>query len=107
MIRRPPRSTLFPYTTLFRSLLVEAAPVAGGDLVAEEWWASWASSNRAPVDFGWYGGVSVASYSLLSPWAGALLGLPLVGVVGTVLGAASTTALLGRLDPAPARWTVA
>src|SRR3712207_8129733 len=25
MIRRPPRSTLFPYTTLFRSLRVEAA----------------------------------------------------------------------------------
>src|SRR5256885_11648798 len=24
MIRRPPRSTLFPYTTLFRSLLVQA-----------------------------------------------------------------------------------
>src|SRR3712207_7139640 len=27
MIRRPPRSTLFPYTTLFRSQVVE--PVAG------------------------------------------------------------------------------
>src|SRR3712207_7935366 len=26
MIRRPPRSTLFPYTTLFRSLKVYAAP---------------------------------------------------------------------------------
>src|SRR2546422_2744404 len=26
MIRRPPRSTLFPYTTLFRSLRVEEAP---------------------------------------------------------------------------------
>src|SRR5258707_11566683 len=25
MIRRPPRSTLFPYTTLFRSLLQQAA----------------------------------------------------------------------------------
>src|SRR2546422_8470980 len=25
MIRRPPRSTLFPYTTLFRSILVESA----------------------------------------------------------------------------------
>src|SRR2546429_9476426 len=25
MIRRPPRSTLFPYTTLFRSLLTEEA----------------------------------------------------------------------------------
>src|SRR5688572_31591903 len=31
MIRRPPRSTLFPYTTLFRSLIleVEAAGAAG------------------------------------------------------------------------------
>src|SRR5256885_10833237 len=27
MIRRPPRSTLFPYTTLFRSRLRAAAPV--------------------------------------------------------------------------------
>src|SRR2546425_5001164 len=31
MIRRPPRSTLFPYTTLFRSLLVpDQRPVAAG-----------------------------------------------------------------------------
>src|SRR3712207_7838541 len=28
MIRRPPRSTLFPYTTLFRSCVVD--PAAGG-----------------------------------------------------------------------------
>src|SRR5436189_5750838 len=28
MIRRPPRSTLFPYTTLFRSLDARAPPVA-------------------------------------------------------------------------------
>src|SRR5256885_16053062 len=27
MIRRPPRSTLFPYTTLFRSLAAATAPV--------------------------------------------------------------------------------
>src|SRR2546422_5966487 len=26
MIRRPPRSTLFPYTTLFRSVAADAAP---------------------------------------------------------------------------------
>src|SRR3712207_9533185 len=38
MIRRPPRSTLFPYTTLFRSMLAsgcrigEAAAVTWGDL---------------------------------------------------------------------------
>src|SRR3712207_9195020 len=30
MIRRPPRSTLFPYTTLFRSLLAEAREGIGG-----------------------------------------------------------------------------
>src|SRR5438876_8625491 len=30
MIRRPPRSTLFPYTTLFRSLLVEARLAPAG-----------------------------------------------------------------------------
>src|SRR5947209_15257330 len=30
MIRRPPRSTLFPYTTLFRSL-ADADPYARGD----------------------------------------------------------------------------
>src|SRR2546430_5704196 len=32
MIRRPPRSTLFPYTTLFRSVQVPAV-VAQGDVV--------------------------------------------------------------------------
>src|SRR2546426_6077049 len=34
MIRRPPRSTLFPYTTLFRSRAVEdgSDPELGGDL---------------------------------------------------------------------------
>src|SRR2546425_8884109 len=33
MIRRPPRSTLFPYTTLFRSRLYEApaAPLRGAE----------------------------------------------------------------------------
>src|SRR5256885_11063936 len=29
MIRRPPRSTLFPYTTLFRSLLTDDSQVLG------------------------------------------------------------------------------
>src|SRR2546425_8150827 len=34
MIRRPPRSTLFPYTTLFRSI-GDAQPNAEGDYVFE------------------------------------------------------------------------
>src|SRR3989449_3424584 len=40
MIRRPPRSTLFPYTTLFRSLDRDAEPPAhhpaGGDQLAHD-----------------------------------------------------------------------
>src|SRR5258708_8450069 len=32
MIRRPPRSTLFPYTTLFRSKLPENMKIRGGRL---------------------------------------------------------------------------
>src|SRR3712207_7722848 len=31
MIRRPPRSTLFPYTTLFRSRALRALEIAGPD----------------------------------------------------------------------------
>src|SRR3712207_8810166 len=36
MIRRPPRSTLFPYTTLFRSLPTARACVAGDPSAGEE-----------------------------------------------------------------------
>src|SRR2546429_6056811 len=32
MIRRPPRSTLFPYTTLFRSVHIREQPHAGDDV---------------------------------------------------------------------------
>src|SRR3712207_8857400 len=35
MIRRPPRSTLFPYTTLFRSGVVVVGVVGGHAVVAE------------------------------------------------------------------------
>src|SRR2546430_5957536 len=34
MIRRPPRSTLFPYTTLFRSLLTKGTPTRNAEQIA-------------------------------------------------------------------------
>src|SRR3712207_7507101 len=51
MIRRPPRSTLFPYTTLFRSRAdspenVEAAPEAGGGEKDDDTGASTAARRR-------------------------------------------------------------
>src|SRR6266496_3860479 len=36
MIRRPPRSTLFPYTTLFRSSPLRSAPVVGAPVISVE-----------------------------------------------------------------------
>src|SRR2546422_7675706 len=37
MIRRPPRSTLFPYTTLFRSSPGDPRRAAGGDPYGTHW----------------------------------------------------------------------
>src|SRR5260221_3409419 len=54
MIRRPPRSTLFPYTTLFRSLgrhgwtrLTAAGGFDHGALVHQERGAAWPGSRVA------------------------------------------------------------
>src|SRR3712207_8893491 len=40
MIRRPPRSTLFPYTTLFRSELTEASIAQGEEVKKISAWAA-------------------------------------------------------------------
>src|SRR2546426_10146247 len=45
MIRRPPRSTLFPYTTLFRSLYAAAAAGADGFFLETH-----PDPDRAPSD---------------------------------------------------------
>src|SRR5258708_24823508 len=47
MIRRPPRSTLFPYTTLFRSLF---AVLRAGDVLANHPYDSFATSVEAFID---------------------------------------------------------
>src|SRR3712207_8837807 len=48
MIRRPPRSTLFPYTTLFRSFTDDVAVAAtGGSLAAGTY--QWGVTARTPA----------------------------------------------------------
>src|SRR5256885_9357043 len=47
MIRRPPRSTLFPYTTLFRSAKYSFADAYKGDYITRNWEAI--RSIRKPV----------------------------------------------------------
>src|SRR2546426_4568220 len=47
MIRRPPRSTLFPYTTLFRSAAIESAAAADTDRDRSEFAARvWREATR-------------------------------------------------------------
>src|SRR3712207_7046805 len=51
MIRRPPRSTLFPYTTLFRSHRVQAAPAAPSPMPADDHCVAchFARASRGPA----------------------------------------------------------
>src|SRR2546427_2255813 len=44
MIRRPPRSTLFPYTTLFRSPFLEIPEWYGRSLI--RYWTVWGGHSR-------------------------------------------------------------
>src|ERR1019366_10419909 len=57
MIRRPPRSTLFPYTTLFRSKPVEPRQRATGDVFA----SAEEEQNGTPDDrdLRWYLGANL------------------------------------------------
>src|SRR5258705_7071116 len=54
MIRRPPRSTLFPYTTLFRSSFVA---IAKGDVSPQHWFLL--GRSLTPVG----GGAALVSWS--------------------------------------------
>src|SRR2546428_7018973 len=50
MIRRPPRSTLFPYTTLFRSVSAEDThhPAASGGVLAAKLQAKFVNFSKFP-----------------------------------------------------------
>src|SRR2546430_12724951 len=55
MIRRPPRSTLFPYTTLFRSHDGRDRPRDGCSVQRDGWWrisrdADWSATCERKVD---------------------------------------------------------
>src|SRR5256885_4543279 len=60
MIRRPPRSTLFPYTTLFRSACTRVRSDIGIDVAAERYWV------RFRGGFGRIGGALDLAIDLLA-----------------------------------------
>src|SRR2546421_1918422 len=49
MIRRPPRSTLFPYTTLFRSCMAAEVAVETVSIRPETQWSNSSGSGTRPI----------------------------------------------------------
>src|SRR3989475_8407955 len=82
MIRRPPRSTLFPYTTLFRSwgALSAAWNVAGG-------YAGQVSIGHASFfGIGAYAAALMVTRFGRGPWLGMLVGVVLSLGAGFIIG---------------------
>src|SRR2546426_1578051 len=121
MIRRPPRSTLFPYTTLFRSLAVTGAVVLPAMLVeflipvtivatcvenllvrdrAHAWWGGRSRPVFAGV-FGLVHGAGFASYLrslFVAPIAVPLFGFNVGIELGQVVVLALTAGALAGFD---------
>src|SRR3712207_9185181 len=75
MIRRPPRSPLFPYTTLFRSLIVGSAALMFIGINAVGGWSG--IESRLPAD---YFSMWKPSSHPEFPWTGVVFGAPILGV---------------------------
>src|SRR2546430_12614563 len=74
MIRRPPRSTLFPYTTLFRSNVVFGGAIVGA-YASYRFLAARTEEERAHYDWmGYVGNFIAMSALIVLPFAGYWLG---------------------------------
>ena len=82
-----------------------------GDMAAQYAWTNFIRAHpSASYNFSWYGGMHPASYSILSPYIMAWLGVRTTAVIAGTLSATLATAMLlrSRIDrPAlPIAWTV-
>ncbi|MFJ8695953.1 MFS transporter [Streptomyces roseolilacinus] len=70
---------------------------SGGDLAAQDAWADFAARHPgSSYNLAWYGGMHTVSYSVLSPYVMALLGVRTTMVVAGTVSAALTALLLVR-----------
>src|SRR5438270_13829878 len=89
MIRRPPRSTLFPYTTLFRSEVGLSFSLFALPLVLTAPLAGWAADR---MDRRWLGAGSTATSCLIAPIYPLLHNVPAVIGVGVIEASAAAFA---------------
>src|SRR5256885_16556472 len=109
MIRRPPRSTLFPYTTLFRSRaqlrayedergLALAKAFVTGKLQSQSNMLRYAAKYRKETDADLYQALQLAATELLDR-------LPAIGRIAGTIEEATRAALMGAEGPsAPHYW---
>src|SRR4029077_15098411 len=89
MIRRPPRSTLFPYTTLFRSVDLAA-------IVGEFFYGVFVAHGFTPhTKVLWRGPVHVIIAGLVSGWALDEVEISAPSLIGSGRGAARSCAPCG------------
>src|SRR2546427_1242721 len=115
MIRRPPRSTLFPYTTLFRSLLYQRAADGSLTLVGAMFTAPAQTSDaeldaRLPLSVvHWHQHVNWCLPPLADArrrWRETKDGQPVFGPKSPIATAEACEAVGRRVPPRPVGWRV-
>src|SRR2546422_11184163 len=102
MIRRPPRSTLFPYTTLFRSQRGQGVGLPSGEAVARRFGVTPLTSDEVGLRvMGWTGETPLWYYVLRE--AAVTTSGERLGPVGGRIVAEVIVTLLDR-DPASVRF---
>ena len=81
---------------------------SGGDIAAQDAWAEFARTHPGSAyNLGWYGGMHPVSYSVVSPYIMAAIGVRTTMVVaGTLSAGLLAWLVVGRRD-GPGRWQVA
>src|SRR2546427_822204 len=93
MIRRPPRSTLFPYTTLFRSQITATTPAHAAGTFDVVVTVSGQPSGANPGDQFTY--IAPPSVSVVSPTSGPASGGTAITISGTGFDASATVTVGG------------
>ena len=78
---------------------------SGGDIAAQDAWAEFARAHPGSAyNLGWFGGMHPVSYSVLSPYVMALLGVRTSMVLAGTASAGLLAWLVVRTQPARGRW---
>lgn len=78
---------------------------SGGDIAAQDAWAEFARAHPGSAyNLGWYGGMHPVSYSVLSPYVMAVIGVRLSMAAAGTLSAGLLAWLIVKTRPAGQRW---